>query len=130
MHDLSVQTQFISWDKGVAERDKKLAQEIARAGMFLSLDHFILYTYVCSLLLRLCISAVQLQVDAAVKELEPARVDLRPTQSVEVTGHLFDKAVLNRLLDVIVDRSDLLWGGYCSTFVECSRCFSLFFVFV
>jgi homocitrate synthase len=35
---------------------------------------------------------------AAGQELDP-----RPTILTKVTGHLFDKALLNRMLDIIVD---------------------------
>lgn len=44
-------------------------------------------------------------VEQALESLEPAKVDMRPTSTVVVKGHLFDKAVLNRLLDLIVDSS-------------------------
>jgi len=39
-------------------------------------------------------------VDAA---LPPTERDVRPCVTIKVTGHLFDKAVLNRLVDLAVD---------------------------
>jgi homocitrate synthase len=42
---------------------------------------------------------------AAIDELEASQKDDRPTVTFQFDGHLFDKAVLNRLLDLAVDSS-------------------------
>jgi len=43
--------------------------------------------------------------DQAIKEVKPSDQDMRKTASFEIKGHLFDKAILNRLLDIAVDSS-------------------------
>ncbi len=43
------------------------------------------------------------QAAAAVANIKDAMVDTRPSLVVRMTGHLFDKAVLNRAMDVLVD---------------------------
>jgi len=40
---------------------------------------------------------------SAWRSVRKAQTDLRPTRIIRVEGHLFDKAVLNRILDLLVD---------------------------